>query len=135
MDCRVYHSVMDRTGELTCSNSLLNRLHANAVWSMRSNFVSIPTDCPQRDERMGWTGDICLFAPTATYLYDVHGFLKSWLKDVRAGAPCRSTCHSFRSACGHTLNPSPHGATPPWKCHGRSTWKAAIHKCSLTPMT
>lgn len=84
MDCRVYHSVMGRTGELTCSNSLLNRLHANAVWSMRSNFVSIPTDCPQRDERMGWTGDICLFAPTATYLYDVHGFLKSWLKDVRA---------------------------------------------------
>ena len=51
---------------------------------MRSNFVSIPTDCPQRDERMGWTGDICLFVPTAAYLYDVYGFLKSWLKDVRA---------------------------------------------------
>ena len=84
MDCRVYHSVMERTGELTTSNPLLNRLHENAVWSMRSNFVSIPTDCPQRDERMGWTGDICLFVPTAAYLYDVYGFLKSWLKDVRA---------------------------------------------------
>lgn len=84
MDCRVYHSVMERAGELTCSDPLLSRLHANAVWSMRSNFVSIPSDCPQRDERMGWTGDICLFAPTAAYLYDVHGFLKNWLKDVRA---------------------------------------------------
>lgn len=84
MDCRVYHSVMERTGELTTSNPLLNRLHENAVWSMRSNFASIPTDCPQRDERMGWTGDICLFVPTAAYLYDVYGFLKSWLKDVRA---------------------------------------------------
>lgn len=84
MDCRVYHSVMNRIGELSCSDPLLDRLHANAVWSMRSNFVSIPTDCPQRDERMGWTGDICLFAPTAAYLYDVQGFLNSWLKDVRA---------------------------------------------------
>ena len=54
MDCRVYHSVMDRTGELTCSNSLLNRLHENAVWSMRSNFVSIPTDCPHATN--AWVG-------------------------------------------------------------------------------
>lgn len=84
IDCRVYHSVMARTGDLTTSDPLLNRLHDNVVWSMRSNFVSIPTDCPQRDERMGWTGDICLFAPTAAYLYDVQGFLGSWLKDVRS---------------------------------------------------
>ncbi|OZG65033.1 alpha-L-rhamnosidase [Bifidobacterium eulemuris] len=84
IECRVYHSVMDRAGELETSDTLLNRLHANAVWSMRSNFVSLPTDCPQRDERLGWTGDICLFAPTASYLYDVQGFLGSWLKDVRA---------------------------------------------------
>lgn len=84
IECHVYHSVMDRAGELETSNPLLNRLHANALWSMRSNFVSVPQDCPQRDERMGWTGDICLFAPTAAYLYDVYGFLKSWLKDVRA---------------------------------------------------
>lgn len=83
-ECRVYHSLMAAAGSLTTSDPLLNRLHANAVWSMRSNFVSIPTDCPQRDERMGWTGDICLFAPTATYLYDVYGFLASWLKDMRA---------------------------------------------------
>lgn len=83
MECRVYHSVMERAGEFFCSNELLNKLHSNVVWSMRSNFVSIPTDCPQRDERLGWTGDICLFAPTAAYLYDTQGFLGSWLRDVR----------------------------------------------------
>lgn len=83
MDCRVYHSVMERAGWFDCSDELVNRLHENALWSMRSNFLSIPTDCPQRDERMGWTGDIDLFAPTATYLYDVQDFLSSWLRDVR----------------------------------------------------
>lgn len=83
IDCRVYHTDMERTGWFSCSDQRLDRLHSNSLWSMRSNFLSIPTDCPQRDERMGWTGDIDLFAPTATYLYDTQGFLTSWLKDVR----------------------------------------------------
>lgn len=83
IDCRVYHTDMERTGWFDSSDPALNRLHDNALWSMRSNFLSIPTDCPQRDERMGWTGDIDLFAPTATYLYDTQGFLVNWLKDVR----------------------------------------------------
>ncbi|WEV75311.1 alpha-L-rhamnosidase [Bifidobacterium sp. ESL0800] len=83
MDCRVYHSELKRTGELETSNEMLNKLHHNIVWSMRSNFMSIPTDCPQRDERLGWTGDICLFSPTATYLYDVQAFLNNWLHDLR----------------------------------------------------
>jgi len=56
--------------------------HGNIAWSMHGNFTSLPTDCPQRDERLGWTGDIALFAPTATLLYDCNGLLKSWLKDV-----------------------------------------------------
>ena len=81
--CQVYHSELRRIGEFSTSNELLNQLHSNIRWSMRSNFVSLPTDCPQRDERMGWTGDICLFAPTATYLYDVQSFLNNWLVDVR----------------------------------------------------
>ena len=51
---------------------------------MRGNFVDIPTDCPQRDERLGWTGDIQVFAPTASFLYDCSGMLTSWLKDVAA---------------------------------------------------
>ena len=51
---------------------------------MRGNFVDVPTDCPQRDERLGWTGDLQVFAPTAAYLYDCAGFLASWLKDLAA---------------------------------------------------
>jgi alpha-L-rhamnosidase len=64
--------------------SLVNRLHENVVWSMRSNFIDVPTDCPQRDERLGWTGDIAVFAPTACFLYGVAGFLSSWLADLAA---------------------------------------------------
>lgn len=79
---RVYHTDMRRTGWFESSDPLLNRLHENVVWSMRSNFVDIPTDCPQRDERLGWTGDIQVFTPTASYLYDCSGFLGSWLKDL-----------------------------------------------------
>jgi alpha-L-rhamnosidase len=79
---RVYHTDMERTGWFSSSNELVNRLHENVLWSMRGNFVDIPTDCPQRDERVGWTGDIQVFAPTATFLYDVSGMLSSWLKDV-----------------------------------------------------
>ena len=64
----VCHSDMARTGWFECSDPLINRLHENVVWSMRSNFFSIPTDCPQRDERLGWTGDIQIFAPTAAWI-------------------------------------------------------------------
>ncbi|RSM44255.1 alpha-L-rhamnosidase [Amycolatopsis balhimycina DSM 5908] len=80
----VVHSDMTRTGWFECSNPLLNQLHANIVWSMRDNFVGVPTDCPQRDERLGWTGDINAFAPTAAFLYDVRGVLGSWLADLGA---------------------------------------------------
>lgn len=78
----VCHSDMRRTGWFSCSDPLLERLHENAVWSMRGNFVSVPTDCPQRDERLGWTGDINVFTPTAAFLYDSAGFLASWLRDL-----------------------------------------------------
>ncbi|NQX17359.1 alpha-L-rhamnosidase [Rathayibacter sp. VKM Ac-2857] len=78
----VVHSDMTRTGWLETSEPLLNQLHSNAVWSMRDNFVGVPTDCPQRDERLGWTGDINAFAPTAAFLYDVRGVLGSWLRDL-----------------------------------------------------
>jgi alpha-L-rhamnosidase len=79
---RVYHTDLRRTGWFECSDELLNRLHENIVWSMRGNFLDIPTDCPQRDERVGWTGDIQIFAPTASFLYDCGGMLASWLADV-----------------------------------------------------
>ena len=80
----VCHSDMERTGWFECSDPLINRFHENVVWSMRGNFFDIPTDCPQRDERLGWTGDINVFAPTACFLYDCAGFLSSWLADLAA---------------------------------------------------
>ncbi|MFJ4286909.1 family 78 glycoside hydrolase catalytic domain [Paenarthrobacter nicotinovorans] len=73
-----------RTGSFRTSDSLLNQLHKNVVWGMRGNFLDLPTDCPQRDERLGWTGDIAVFAPTAAYLADVGGFLRGWLRDLAA---------------------------------------------------
>ncbi|MCM6761527.1 glycoside hydrolase family 78 protein [Rathayibacter sp. ZW T2_19] len=78
----VLHSEMTRTGWFETSNPLVTKLHENTVWSMRDNFVGVPTDCPQRDERLGWTGDLNAFAPTATFLYDVRGVLGSWLQDL-----------------------------------------------------
>ena len=80
----VIHSDMERTGWFECSDPEVNRLHENVVWSMRGNFLDIPTDCPQRDERLGWTGDIQVFSPTASFIFDCAGFLQSWLADVSA---------------------------------------------------
>jgi alpha-L-rhamnosidase len=79
----VVGSNLTRTGWFESSSEELNRLHENVVWSTRGNFVSVPTDCPQRDERLGWTGDIAVFAPTAAYLFDTSAFLADWLRDVR----------------------------------------------------
>ncbi|MER7332885.1 MULTISPECIES: family 78 glycoside hydrolase catalytic domain [unclassified Micromonospora] len=80
----VTHSDMRRTGWFECSDPSLNKLHENIVWGMRGNFVSLPTDCPQRDERLGWTGDIQVFAPAASFLFDCAGLLSSWLQDLAA---------------------------------------------------
>jgi alpha-L-rhamnosidase len=75
----VVHSNMHRTGSFTCSNPLINQLYSNIVWGQKGNYISVPTDCPQRDERAGWTGDAEFFAPTAAYNYDVSSFFTSWL--------------------------------------------------------
>ncbi|MFF2842468.1 glycoside hydrolase family 78 protein [Paenarthrobacter sp. NPDC057981] len=80
----VLHTDMARTGWFSSSNELIDRMHENTVWSMRDNFVGVPTDCPQRDERLGWTGDLHAFGPTAVLLHDVRGVLGSWLEDLRA---------------------------------------------------
>ncbi|KAM0325872.1 hypothetical protein ACHAQA_007175 [Verticillium albo-atrum] len=80
----VISSDLRRTGTFECSHEMINKLHENTVWSMRGNFVSVPTDCPQRDERLGWTGDLQVFAPTANYLFDTTAFLGSWLRDLEA---------------------------------------------------
>ncbi len=80
----VIHSDLVRTGTFECSDPMLNQLHSNVVWGMRGNFVDVPTDCPQRNERLGWTGDFQIFAATASFLYRIPGFSASWLKDMAA---------------------------------------------------
>ncbi|WP_224751720.1 family 78 glycoside hydrolase catalytic domain [Microbacterium helvum] len=80
----VVSSDLERIGWFSCDDPMIERLHENVVWSMRGNFVDVPTDCPQRDERLGWTGDIQVFGPTAAFLSDVTGFLSSWLADLAA---------------------------------------------------
>ncbi len=80
----VVSSVLAQTGSFETSDSLLNRLQQNIVWGQRSNFLDVPTDCPQRDERLGWTGDAQVFAPTAAFNMDVAGFFAKWLGDLAA---------------------------------------------------
>lgn len=76
---------LTRTGWFSCGNANINRLYENTVWGLRGNWVSIPTDCPQRDERLGWSGDCQVFARTACYHFDVHANLKQWLQSMVDG--------------------------------------------------
>lgn len=80
----VVHSDMPVTGSFECSNPLINQLQHNIQWGQKGNFVDVPTDCPQRDERLGWTGDAQAFCRTAAFNMDVSAFFTKWLKDVSA---------------------------------------------------
>ncbi len=80
----VVHSDMKETGTFECSNPLVNQLQKNIIWGQKGNFVDVPTDCPQRDERLGWTGDAQVFTRTAAYNMDVAAFFTKWLKDLAA---------------------------------------------------
>ena len=81
---RVIHSDMEFTGNFECSDQMINQLQSNIQWGLRGNFVDVPTDCPQRDERMGWTGDAQVFAPTACFNVNAAPFFSKWMKDVEA---------------------------------------------------
>ncbi|MDB5091153.1 MAG: alpha-L-rhamnosidase, partial [Mucilaginibacter sp.] len=78
------YSDMKPAGTFTCSNDMINKLQHNIQWGQKGNFLDVPTDCPQRDERLGWTGDAQVFSRTATYNMNVHNFFTKWLKDVAA---------------------------------------------------
>ena len=78
----VIYSDMERTGDFSCGNEKINQLYSNIIWGHRSNYIDIPTDCPQRDERLGWTGDAQVFCRTATLNYDVENFFRKWLFDM-----------------------------------------------------
>lgn len=77
------YSDIPQNGSFSCSNEMINKLQNAITWGAKSNFVDIPTDCPQRDERLGWTGDIALFSPTAAYNFDMSRFFEKWLLDVK----------------------------------------------------
>src|SRR5690606_35688891 len=79
----VVHSEMPQTGSFECSNPLINQLQHNIIWGQKGNFVDVPTDCPQRDERLGWLGDAQVFFRTAAYNMNVAGFFTKWLQDLQ----------------------------------------------------
>jgi len=80
----VVHSDIKRTGHFECSDERVNKLFSNIIWGQKGNFLDVPTDCPQRDERLGWTGDAQVFIKTASYNFDVERFFIKWLADLRA---------------------------------------------------
>jgi alpha-L-rhamnosidase len=80
----VIHSDMEQTGTFTCSNPLINQLQQNILWGQKGNFLDVPTDCPQRNERHGWTGDAQVFSSTAAFNFNVAAFFTKWLKDLAA---------------------------------------------------
>jgi len=81
---KVIHSDMEPAGTFTCSEPLINQLQHNIVWGLKGNFLDVPTDCPQRDERLGWTGDAQVFAPTACFNMNAATFYTKWLRDLEA---------------------------------------------------
>ncbi len=96
------------TGKIETSHPMVNKLFSNALWGQRSNYLSVPTDCPQRDERLGWTGDAQAFSTTAAYNADVYGFFRKWMQDMRdnqgetgayADVNPRVGCCSSEDAC------------------------------------
>ncbi|WP_291050450.1 alpha-L-rhamnosidase [Herbiconiux sp.] len=133
IEARVMHSDMRRTGEFSSSDPLLDRFHENVVWSMRDNFVDLPTDCPQRDERLGWSGDIQVFAPAAAYLFDSTGVLQNWLRDLAAEQIEYGSVMNFHPwvACGFPSDPAAAwgdaAVIVPWVLYERTGDRQILH--------
>lgn len=92
----VVYSDIQKTGSLSCGRPEVNQLFSNIFWGQKGNFLDVPTDCPQRDERLGWTGDAQAFVKTASYNYDVEKFFKKWLHDMAA-------CQRADGGIGHVI--------------------------------
>ena len=109
----VVHSAMARTSEFETSSALINQLQHNIIWGQKGNFLDVPTDCPQRDERLGWTGDAQVFARTAAFNMDVAGFFEKWLRDVAADQyPSGSVPHVIPDVLGTAERPA--GGSAAW---------------------
>ncbi|GMV36506.1 MAG: hypothetical protein AMXMBFR61_10140 [Fimbriimonadales bacterium] len=111
----VVHSNPPETLDFSCSDPQLNRLMQNVLWTQRSNMYSVPTDCPQRDERLGWMGDILAFAETAMFNMDMAAFFTKWLRDVREA----------QAQDGRFGDVSPHPYDPDARFSGAPAWADA----------
>jgi alpha-L-rhamnosidase len=99
----VLHSQMPQIGTFECSDPLINQLQSNILWGQRGNFLDVPTDCPQRDERLGWTGDIQVFVRTAAFNMQVAPFMTKWMRDVRDAQDARGAVPAVVPSAGITL--------------------------------
>lgn len=108
----VVHSNLRRTGYFTSGNEKINQLYHNVVWGQKSNYLDLPTDCPQRDERLGWTGDAQVFCRTGAINYDVEKFFKKWLRDMRL--------EQREDGVVNIIVPSM------WKSHPSAAWSDAV---------
>lgn len=115
---RVIHTSAPFTMEFRTNVPMLNQLHSNITWGQRGNFLSVPTDTPARDERLGWTGDINVFAPTATYTMESARFLTKWLYDMRGSQTSEGSFTDVAPLVGNIGNGSAGwgdaGVTVPW---------------------
>ena len=114
-------SITEQKGGFECDNALVNRLVLNTLWSQRSNFVEVPTDCPQRDERLGWTGDAQVFSGTACWLADAENFLGKYMNDVMADQRDNGAIAHF---CPDPTRMQPHVVPGVWA--GSTGWGDAI---------
>lgn len=109
------NSDLVRTGWFECGNDAVNKLMSNVMWSQRGNFLSVPTDCPQRDERLGWLADAQIFWPTASYNMDVAAFFTKWMRDIADT--------QFEDGAFTDVAPSkPHWAHRPFPARGAPAW-------------
>ena len=108
----VVHSDMKRTGYFECANDLLNQFAHNVLWGQKGNFLDVPTDCPQRDERLGWTGDAEMFSRTAAIQYDVRRFFDKWYNDVASDQYADGTIPFVIPTCHRFLGDA--GGSPAW---------------------
>ena len=116
----VLHSALPLTGEFSCSDPLINQLQKNILWSQRGNFVAVPTDCPQRDERLGWTGDAQVFVRTAAFNMEVTSFFSHWLQNLADAQTVRGTI------------PAVAPATDDLHSDGGPAWADAVTICPWT---
>lgn len=118
----VMHSTMEPAGEFSTSNVMVNRLYQNIVWGQKGNFLELPTDCPQRDERLGWTGDAQIFMRTGSFNYDLAAFMTKWIRDL-------FDAQSKEGWFGVVAPNMPFDALPKFCCHA---WSDAAVICPWT---